>query len=127
MTTSQRERRNNEFRQNSEITKEKIFQNIPVAERDPLRISLQKLAMKLAKGYYVTEEVPRKVVTVEMIDDRKRAFQKIEVVPVKKYIRPNAVMAKFLMEILTMEPANEKNIWEVVFTGDALAEHYIDD
>jgi len=122
MTKSQRIRRNENFAQKSQ--KAMMLQKIPEEKRGPLRSRLQEIALKLAGGYYITEEIPRKEKAIETVDGKRTELEKVVIVPVKRYVPPNAAMVKYLMEILSSEPVD--NTLEVIFAGEALEDHCIE-
>ena len=89
-------------------------------------------ALRSADGYYVTEQEIVKFKTMKEFDGKLHLVEEVKIMPVKKYIPPDSKDRTFLIQsripTYSEKPKeDEKNIWEVVFTGDALAEHYIDD
>jgi len=59
---------------------------------------LLETAINLANGYYIIEEEAHKIKTYEEIDGKMQAIEKIEIVPLKKYIPPNASVNTFLIK-----------------------------
>ena len=59
---------------------------------------LLETAILLANGYYIIEEEAHKIKTFEDFDGKMQAVEKMEIVPVKKYIPPNATVNTFLIK-----------------------------
>ena len=61
-------------------------------------IKLLETAINLANGYYIIEEEAHKIKTYEKIEGKMQPVEKIEIVPLKKYVPPNASVNTFLVK-----------------------------
>jgi len=59
---------------------------------------LLETAINLANGYYIIEEEAHKIKTFEDIGGKMQQVEKIQIVPVKKYVPPNASVNTFLIK-----------------------------
>jgi len=82
---------------------------------------LLETAINMANGYYIIEEEAHKIKTFDRIDGKFQAVEKIEIVPVKKYVPPNASVNTFLIKtrIAGYGDGQPDNIVEVLLDEDA--------
>jgi len=70
---------------------------------------LIEAALRFASGQYVETEEVCKIKTYEEIGGEVKAVEKIAIVPLKKFVPPSAIIAKYLLESYERETTPQKS------------------